>query len=422
MEFELSDRCKDFQERLQAFMDERVYPSEDVYEQQLHEAGDPHAQPPVMEELKEEARRRGLWNLFHPNPEFGAGLTNAEYAPLAEILGRSHIASETCNCSAPDTGNMEVLSQFGTPEQQDAWLRPLLDGEIRSSFAMTEPDVASSDATNIGLLIARDGDSYVLNGRKWWTSGALHPHARIMIVMGKTNPAGPPHKQQSMILVPFDTPGVTVVRGLPVFGYQDQEGHAEVLFEDVRVPASNLIANEGDGFMISQARLGPGRIHHCMRSVGAAERALELMCKRASERVTFGQAVATRSNIQDWIAESRIDIEMLRLLALKTAWLMDTVGNRHARIEVAAIKVAAPTIALKVIDRAIQVHGGGGVSDDFPLAYMYAHMRTLRLADGPDEVHKMTIARRELRRHDPDFGAAAAGNGAAQVAETTSRS
>jgi acyl-CoA dehydrogenase len=422
MEFELSDRCKDFQERLQAFMDERIYPSESVYEEQLHEAGDPHAQPPAMEELKEEARSRGLWNLFHPNPEFGAGLNNCEYAPLAEILGRSHIASESCNCSAPDTGNMEVLSQFGTPEQQDAWLRPLLDGEIRSSFAMTEPDVASSDATNIGLLIARDGDSYVLNGRKWWTSGALHPHARIMIVMGKTNPSGPPHKQQSMILVPFDTPGVTVVRGLPVFGYQDQEGHAEVLFEDVRVPASNLIANEGDGFMISQARLGPGRIHHCMRSVGAAERALELMCRRASARVTFGQPVATRSNVQDWIAESRIDIEMLRLLALKTAWLMDTVGNRHARIEIAAIKVAAPTIALKVIDRAIQVHGGGGVSDDFPLASMYAHMRTLRLADGPDEVHKMTIARRELRRHDPDFGTAAAGNGAAQVAETTSRS
>jgi acyl-CoA dehydrogenase len=422
MEFELSDRCKEFQERLQAFMDERVYPSEDVYEKQLHEAGDPHAQPPVMEELKEEARSRGLWNLFHPNPEFGAGLTNAEYAPLAEIMGRSHIASEACNCSAPDTGNMEVLSQFGSPEQQDAWLRPLLDGEIRSSFAMTEPDVASSDATNIGLLIARDGDSYVLNGRKWWTSGALHPHARIMIVMGKTNPSGPPHKQQSMVLVPFDTPGVTVVRGLPVFGYQDQEGHAEVLFEDVRVPASSLIAGEGDGFMISQARLGPGRIHHCMRSVGAAERALELMCRRASQRVTFGQPVATRSNVQDWIAESRIDIEMLRLLALKTAWLMDTVGNRHARIEIAAIKVAAPTIACRVIDRAIQVHGGGGVSDDFPLASMYAHMRTLRLADGPDEVHKMTIARRELRRHDPDFGAAATGNGSAQVAEATSRS
>jgi acyl-CoA dehydrogenase len=422
MEFELSDRCKDFQERLQAFMDERIFPSESVYEEQLREAGDPHAQPPVMEELKEDARSRGLWNLFHPNPEFGAGLTNCEYAPLAEILGRSHIASEACNCSAPDTGNMEVLSQFGSPEQQDAWLRPLLDGEIRSSFAMTEPDVASSDATNIGLLIARDGESYVLNGRKWWTSGALHPHARIMIVMGKTNPAGPPHKQQSMILVPFDTPGVTVVRGLPVFGYQDQEGHAEVLFEDVRVPASNLIANEGDGFMISQARLGPGRIHHCMRSVGAAERALELMCQRASTRVTFGQPVATRSNVQDWIAESRIDIEMLRLLALKTAWLMDTVGNRHARIEVAAIKVAAPTIALKVIDRAIQVHGGGGVSDDFPLASMYAHMRTLRLADGPDEVHKMTIARRELRRHDPDFGAAAVGNGAAQATGAGSRS
>jgi len=421
MEFELSERCKEFQERLQAFMDERVYPAESVYEEQLREAGDPHAQPPVMEELKTEARSRGLWNMFHPDPQWGPGLTNCEYAPLAEIMGRSHIASEPCNCSAPDTGNMEVLSLFGTPEQQDRWLRPLLDGEIRSSFAMTEPDVASSDATNIGLRIVRDGDAYVLNGRKWWTSGALHPHARIMIVMGKTNPSGPPHKQQSMVLVPLDTPGVTIVRGLPVFGYQDQEGHAEVVFEDVRVPAGNLVAGEGDGFMISQARLGPGRIHHCMRSVGAAERALELMCKRASNRVTFGQPVATRANVQDWIAEARIDIEMLRLLALKTAWLMDTVGNRHARVEIAAIKVAAPNIALKVIDRAIQVHGGGGVSDDFPLASMYAHMRTLRLADGPDEVHKMTIARRELRRHDPDFGAPAGGNGQAAVAEAASR-
>src|SRR4051795_2006154 len=275
MDFEPTERCREFAARLPAFMEERVEPAEAIYAQQLRASGDPHFEAPVLEELKAEARERGLWNLFHPDPEFGPGLTNAEYAPLAEIMGRSHIASEACNCSAPDTGNMEVLSQFGSPEQQDAWLRPLLDGEIRSSFAMTEPDVASSDATNIGLLIARDGDSYVLNGRKWWTSGALHPHARIMIVMGKTNPSAPPHKQQSMVLVPFDTPGVTVVRGLPVFGYQDQEGHAEVLFEDVRVPASNLIAGEGDGFMISQARLGPGRIHHCMRSVGAAERALE---------------------------------------------------------------------------------------------------------------------------------------------------
>jgi acyl-CoA dehydrogenase len=398
MDFELSDRCQDFRERLLAFMDERVYPAERVYEEQLRQAGDPHAQPAVMEELKAQARERGLWNMFHPDERFGAGLTNCDYAPLAEILGRSHIASEACNCSAPDTGNMEVLSLFGTPEQQDRWLRPLLDGEIRSAFAMTEPDVASSDATNIALRIERDGDRYVLNGRKWWISGALHPHCRILIVMGKTNPEGPKHQQQSMVLCPLDTPGVTVVRGLPVFGYQDQEGHAELLFEDVRVPADNIIAGEGQGFLISQARLGPGRIHHCMRSVGAAERALELMCARAQARETFGAPVATRSNVQDWIAEARIEIEMLRLLAMKTAWLMDTVGNKHARTEIAAIKVAAPNVALKVIDRAIQVHGGGGVSDDFPLASMYAHMRTLRLADGPDEVHKMTIARHELRR------------------------
>jgi acyl-CoA dehydrogenase len=398
MDFELSDRCQDFRERLLAFMDERVYPAEPVYEEQLREAGDPHAQPAVMEELKAEARERGLWNMFHPDERFGAGLTNCDYAPLAEILGRSHIASEACNCSAPDTGNMEVLSLFGTPEQQDRWLRPLLDGEIRSAFAMTEPDVASSDATNIALRIERDGDEYVLNGRKWWISGALHPHCRILIVMGKTNPDGPKHQQQSMVLCPIDTAGVTVVRGLPVFGYQDQEGHAELLFEGVRVPADNIIAGEGQGFLISQARLGPGRIHHCMRSVGAAERALELMCARALARETFGAPVATRSNVQDWIAEARIEIEMLRLLAMKTAWLMDTVGNKHARTEIAAIKVAAPNVALKIIDRAIQVHGGGGVSDDFPLASMYAHMRTLRLADGPDEVHKMTIARHELRR------------------------
>src|SRR4051812_33867541 len=398
MDFELTDRCKAFQERLLAFMDEHVYPAEAVYEEQVRASGDPHHHPAVMEELKEEARRRGLWNLFHPHEEWGPGLTNAEYAPLAEIMGRSVIASEACNCSAPDTGNMEVLTLFGTPDQQDRWLRPLLDGEIRSAFAMTEPRVASSDATNIELRIERDGDEYVLNGRKWWTSNALHPHCRILIVMGKTNPDGPRHQQQSMVLVPIDTPGVTVMRNLPVFGYQDQEGHAEVDFADVRVPVSNLIAGEGDGFMISQARLGPGRIPHCMRTIGAAERALELLCRRARERVTFGQPVAERANVQDWIAESRIDIEMVRLLTMKTAWLMDTVGNRHARVEIAAIKVAAPNVALKVIDRAIQVHGGGGVSGDFPLAEMWAHQRTLRLADGPDEVHKRTIARQELSR------------------------
>jgi acyl-CoA dehydrogenase len=414
MDFQPSERCIEFQERLQAFMDAHVYPAEPVYERQLAESGNPHHQPQIMEELKVRAREAGLWNMFLPDADHGAGLSNSDYAPLAEILGRSHIASEACNCSAPDTGNMEVLHQFATPEQKEQWLKPLLEGEIRSSFAMTEPDVASSDATNIALRIDRAGDTrsgtpqvgrqadeYVLNGRKWWISGALHPHCRIMIVMGKSNPDGPRHRQQSQILVPIDTPGVQIVRGLPVFGYQDQEGHAEILFEDVRVPASNLIAGEGDGFMIAQARLGPGRIHHCMRSLGAAERALEAMCRRAVSRTTFGQPVAARANIQDWIAEARIEIEMARLLTLKAAWLMDTVGNRHARAEIAAIKVAAPNIALKVIDRAIQVHGGGGVSDDFTLAWAYAHLRTLRLADGPDEVHKLSIARRELAPYMP---------------------
>jgi acyl-CoA dehydrogenase len=401
MDFEHSARCLDFKARLSAFMEEHVYPAEATYERQLRESGDPHSQPPIMEELKEHARERGLWNMFLPDPVDGAGLANIDYAPLAELLGRSHLASEACNCAAPDTGNMEVLHLFATPEQRERWLEPLLAGEIRSAFAMTEPDVASSDATNIALRIERDGDRYVLNGRKWWISGVLHPHCRIMIVMGKTRTDGPRHAQQSQVLVPLDTPGVTVVRGLPVFGYQDHEGHAELLFEDVRVPAANLIAGEGEGFMIAQARLGPGRIHHCMRSLGAAERALEAMCARAVSRVTFGQPLAARANVQDWIAEARVEIEMARLLTLKAAWLMDTAGNRAARTEIAAIKVAAPNIALKVIDRAIQVHGGGGVSDDYPLAWMYAHLRTLRLADGPDEVHKMTIARRELAPHMP---------------------
>jgi acyl-CoA dehydrogenase len=404
MDFQPSERCIEFKERLSAFMDEQVYPAEAVYERQLREsggAGGIHIQPPIMEELKTRAREAGLWNMFLPDAEHGAGLSNSDYAPLAEILGRSHIASEACNCSAPDTGNMEVLHQFATPEQKDRWLTPLLDGEIRSAFAMTEPDVASSDATNISLRIERDGDDYVLNGRKWWTSNALHPHCRIMIVMGKTKPDAPTYTQQSQILVPIDTPGVTIVRGLPVFGYQDHEGHAEVDFSDVRVPAENLIAKEGDGFMIAQARLGPGRIHHCMRAIGSAERALEAMCRRAVSRVTFGQPLAARANIQDWIAESRIEIEMARLLTLKAAWLMDTVGNRQARTEIAAIKVAAPNVALKVVDRAIQVHGGGGVSDDYTLAWAYAHLRTLRLADGPDEVHKLSIARRELAPYIP---------------------
>ena len=398
MDFELSDRCKDFQERLEAFMDEKIYPAEEVYEEQMAASDDPHFHPPIVEELKEEARSRGLWNLFHPDPEYGPGLTYTEYATLAEITGRSiELAPEATNCAAPDTGNMEVLTQFGTEEQKEQWLRPLLDGEIRSAFAMTEPDVASSDATNIQLRIERDGDDYVLNGRKWWTSGAMRDRCKIFIVMGKTDPDAPTYKQQSMILVPRDTPGVTVKRNLTVFGYVDREGHAEVSFEDVRVPASNILSGEGDGFMIAQARLGPGRIHHCMRSIGVAERALEMMCRRAVARETFGAPVATRANVQDWIAEARIELEMVRLLTLKTAWLIDTVGNKVARTEIAAIKVAAPSIALKIIDRAIQVHGGGGVSQDFPLARMYAGLRTLRLADGPDEVHKLSIARRELK-------------------------
>ena len=400
MDFEFSHRCTELRERLLAFMDEHVYPAESIYEEQLRASGDPHFHPPVMEELKARARELGLWNLFLPEPTEGVdvpGLSNVEYAPLAEIMGRSHIASEACNCAAPDTGNMEVLNVFGTREQKDRWLRPLLDGEIRSAFVMTEPDVASSDATNIELRIERDGDEYVLNGRKWWATGAMRESCKIMIVMGKTDSEAPPFRQQSMILVPRDTPGMQIVRNLPVFGYVDQEGHAEIVFEDARVPASNVISEEGHGFLIAQARLGPGRIHHCMRTIGAAERALDLMCARAQQRVTFGQPVAERANIQDWIAESRIEIDMARLLTLKAAWLMDTVGNKHARTEIAAIKVAAPNVALKVIDRAIQVHGGG-VSDDFPLATMYAHLRTLRLADGPDEVHKRSIARRELRR------------------------
>jgi acyl-CoA dehydrogenase len=399
MDFEPSARAHDFGARLRTFIDERVIPAEETYEQQLRDAGDAHAHPPVMEELKAEARSLGLWNLFHPDPEFGPALTNLEYAPLAELTGRSHIGPEAVNCAAPDTGNMEVLTEFGTAEQKDRWLRPLLDGEIRSAFAMTEPDVASSDARNVRLRIERDGEEYVLNGRKWWATGAIRERCRILIVMGQTDPDGPPHRQQSMVLVPRDTPGVTVVRNLDVFGYSHQEGHAELRFDDARVPVANLIASEGDGFLISQARLGPGRIHHCMRTIGAAERALELLCRRALERVTFGQPVAERANVQDWIAESRIDLEMIRLLTLKTAWLMDTVGNKHARTEIAAIKVAAPNLALRVIDRAIQVHGGGGVCDDFPLARMSTHVRSLRLADGPDEVHKMIIARQELRRY-----------------------
>ncbi|WP_028659907.1 acyl-CoA dehydrogenase family protein [Nocardioides insulae] len=402
MDFQTSERCREYQDKLLTFMDEHVYPAESVYTAQMIESGDPNFHPPILEELKTEAKKRGLWNLFHPhkNEEWGSpGLSNLDYAPLAEIMGRSpHLAPEATNCNAPDTGNMEVFELFGTPEHKEKWLKPLLAGEINSAFCMTEPEVASSDATNVQLRMERDGDEYVLNGRKWFASNALHANCKVLIVMGKTDPDAATHRQQSMMVVPIDTHGVTVLRGLPVFGYLDREGHAEILFEDVRVPTSALLAGEGDGFMISQSRLGPGRIHHCMRSIGMAERALDLMIKRAQTRETFGEPIANRSNIQDWIAEARIQIEATRLLVLKTAWLMDTVGNEKARTEIAAIKVLAPNMALEIIDRAIQVHGGGGVTDDFPLASFYAHQRTLRLADGPDEVHKRTIARVELRR------------------------
>ena len=398
--FAVSDRAKRYQADLLGFMDERVYPAEPVYEEQMRQSGDPHYQPPVIEDLKAEAKRRGLWNLFHPHPEWGPGLTNLEYAPLAEIMGRSpHIAPEACNCSAPDTGNMEVLTLFGSDEHKERYLKPLLEGTIRSGFAMTEPAVASSDATNIEMSMDRDGDHYVLNGRKWFASNVMHKNCRVLIVMGKTDPAAPPHRQQSMMVVPLDAPGITVIRSLPVFGYQDREGHAEIDFRGVRVPVSDLLKGEGEGFAISQARLGPGRIHHCMRAIGMAERALELMCRRAVSRVTFGQPLSERANIQDWIAEARIDIERTRLLVLKAAWMMDTAGNKEARTEIAAIKVAAPDMALRIVDRAIQVYGGGGVTDDFPLASFYAHLRTLRLADGPDEVHKRAIAHRELRKY-----------------------
>jgi len=397
--FTVSDRAKRYQADLLAFMDERVYPAEAVYEEQMRASGDPHHHPAIIEDLKADAKRRGLWNLFHPHPDWGPGLTNLEYAPLAEIMGRSHIAAEACNCSAPDTGNMEVLTLFGSDEHKERYLMPLLEGTIRSAFAMTEPAVASSDATNIELSMDRHGDHYVLNGRKWFASNVMHKNCRVLIVMGKTDPAAAAHRQQSMMVVPLDAPGITVIRSLPVFGYQDREGHGEIDFRDVRVPVSDVLKGEGEGFAISQARLGPGRIHHCMRAIGMAERALELMCRRAASRVTFGEPLSERANIQDWIAEARIDIERTRLLVLKAAWMMDTAGNKEARTEIAAIKVAAPEMALRIVDRAIQVHGGAGVTGDFPLASAYAHLRTLRLADGPDEVHKRAIARRELGKY-----------------------
>ena len=406
MDFSLSPLATDYMQRLQDFMASHVYPAEPVYTAQrleLAAAGDVHGLPAVIPELKKEARARGLWNLFLPDSTDPAhGLTVTDYASLAEVTGRSILlAPEAINCAAPDTGNMEVLHLFGTAQQKDEWLTPLLQGEIRSAFAMTEPAVASSDATNISTRIERDGNDYVINGRKWWISGAADARCAVMILMGKTDPTAAAHQQQSMILVPMDAPGVTIVRALPVFGYQDQHGHCEILLENVRVPAENLIGEEGSGFAIAQARLGPGRIHHCMRSVGVAERALEMMCKRAVERVAFGKPLASQGVVQQQIAESRMAIEQARLLTLKAAWLIDSFGVKAARTEVAAIKVIAPRVALEVLDRAIQIHGGGGVSDDFPLAEMWAGMRTLRLADGPDEVHVRSVARAELGPYLP---------------------
>ena len=402
MDFAYDARTEELRQQLLEFMDHHVYPQEERFHQQLGELEDPWdwTSAPVMRRLRERGRQTELWNAFLPG-ERGAGLTNLQYAPLAEITGRSgHLAPAAFNCAAPDTGNMEVLSEFGSDEQKERWLTPLLAGEIRSAFAMTEPDVASSDATNISTTIRREGDEYVVNGRKWWITGAMSPAAEIFIVMGKTDPDADRHRQQSMILVPRDTPGVSVLRGMEVLGYDDREhgGHAAILFRDVRVPASNLIGGEGDGFAIAQARLGPGRIHHCMRSIGIAERAIELMCHRAAERVAFGKHLARQGVVREWIAESRVRIEQLRLLVLKTAWLMDTVGNKGAHTEIQAIKIATPSTVEWILDKAIQVHGGAGLSQDFPLARSFAGIRTLRFADGPDEVHKMSLARREIKR------------------------
>lgn len=403
MDFRESDRAREYRERLEAFMDECVYPAEATIAEQVRASGDPHHHPAAMEELKGEAKSRGLWNLFHPHPGRGPGLSNVEYAPLAEIMGRSpHIAPEACNCNAPDTGNMEVLELYGTEEHRRRWLEPLLAGEIRSAFCMTEPGVASSDATNVAMRMERVDGGWKLNGRKWFTSNGMHPNLRVLIVMGKTSPDAETHRQQSMLVVPADAPGVTVLRDLPVFGFHDREGHAEVLFDDVVVPDFDVLKGEGEGFRIAQDRLGPGRIHHCMRAIGMAERALEMMCRRAMERSTFGTLLADRDNVRDRIAQARIDIEMARLLTLKAAWLMDEAGNKAARQEIAAIKVAAPATALRVVDQAIQLFGGEGVTDDVPLAQFWAGLRALRLADGPDEVHLMTIARGELRRYRGD--------------------
>ncbi|MFC9673474.1 MULTISPECIES: acyl-CoA dehydrogenase family protein [unclassified Streptomyces] len=399
MDFGFSPRASELQDRMRSFMNEHVLPAEAVHDRQLAEAADPHALPPVMTELKEKARAEGLWNLFMAHGDWGAGLTNLEYAPLMELAGRSIMGPEVFNCSAPDTGNMELLALYGTPEQQERWLKPLLEAEIRSCFAMTEPEVASSDARNIRTRITRDGDHYVVNGRKWYTSGILDPDCELIILMGKTDPDAPTYRQQSTVLIPRHTPGVTVVRDLPMFGYTDRCGHGEVLFEDVRVPVDHILGGEGEGFALAQGRLGPGRMHYAMRAVGFAERALQLMCERTSERVAFGGPLAERGVVREWIARSRIEIEQLRLLVLKSAWLMDTVGNAAARMEVAAIKVAALEVAHKVVDRAVQAHGAAGVSDDTVLARLYAITRALRIADGPDEVHLRTVARQELAKY-----------------------
>ena len=397
MNFENSQKVKDLQEKITDFMNAYVYEAEDIYKKQVEEGGR-WCIPQIMEDLKSKAKSEGLWNLFLPDSDLGAGLTNTEYAPLCEIMGRSPIGAEVFNCSAPDTGNMEVLVRYGTDDQKKEWLTPLLNGEIRSAFAMTEPDVASSDASNIQASIVRDGNNYVINAKKWWTSGAMDPRCKILIFMGKTDPNADKYKQQSMILVPFDTPGVKVLRHLPVFGYDHApHGHAEVEFKDVKVPVSNILLGEGRGFEIAQGRLGPGRIHHCMRLIGQAERALELMISRAKSRVAFGKPIAQQGVVMNAIADSRAEIEQARLLVLKTAYMMDTVGNKIARKEISMIKVVAPNMATRVIDRAIQVHGGGGVTSDFPLSYAYGYARALRLADGPDEVHNMSVAKLEMR-------------------------
>ncbi|MHB0774069.1 acyl-CoA dehydrogenase family protein [Halomonas sp. WWR20] len=400
--FELSEKAQQIRDRLMTFMDQHVYPNEHVFHEQTAKAENRWAPPPILEELKAKAKEQGLWNLFLPESEFGAGLSNFEYAHLCEVMGRSHVASEVFNCSAPDTGNMEVLARYGTPEQQERWLRPLLDGEIRSCFSMTEPDVASSDATNIACEIRREGDEYVVNGRKWWSSGAMTTTCKIAIVMGKSDPDAERHKQQSMILVPLDTPGVKIVRPLTVFGYDHApHGHAEIHYDNVRVPASNMLLGEGRGFEIAQGRLGPGRIHHCMRTIGVAERALQAMCERVHEREAFGKPLAKFDSIRKDIARSRIEIEQTRLLTLKAAHMMDTVGNKVARQEIAMIKVAAPSMALQILDRAIQAHGAMGVCQDSFLAAAWAQVRTLRLADGPDEVHLDSIAKLEMRSYAP---------------------